>query len=438
MGNSLVAAMASRIEMWPVDRLKPYERNARTHSDEQVEQIACSMVEFGFTQPILVDSDDGIIAGHGRLMAAKRLNLREVPVIVLDHLSDDQRRAYVLADNKLALNAGWDEELLAAELQSLAEDGYDLSLTGFSEAELDELLNIEDEPEDGAGNGDPEEIPNVAPKAVSVLGDVWQLGKHRLVCGDSTDFGSLSALMGNEQADLAVCSMVFTDPPWNVNYGEFKAGENPNRQILNDDMPADEWRQFTHDFAGSLFEVTKPGAPVYLVMSSSEWPVVDGALRESGFHWSSSIIWVKDQFVIGRRDYHSQYEPIWYGWNGKGARLVPLEDRKQSDVWEFPRPRKSELHPTTKPVALIAKAINNSSRKGDIVVDLFGGSGSTLIACEDNGRIARLCELDPKFCDVIVKRWESHTGKQAKLQATGQTFADVQAERDGVTAAAYG
>ena len=438
MGNSLVATMASRIEMWPADRLKPYERNARTHSDEQVEQIASSMIEFGFTNPILVDSSDGIIAGHGRLMAAKRLNLSEVPVIVLDHLTDEQRRAYVLADNKLALNAGWDDELLAAELQSLAADGYDLTLTGFSDAELDDLLNLDDEPEGGEGGGDPEEIPNVAAKAISVQGDVWQLGKHRLVCGDSTDFTALNSLMGNEQADLAVCNMVFTDPPWNVNYGEFKAGANPNRQILNDDMPADEWRQFTHDFAGSLIEVTKPGAPVYLVMSSSEWPVVDGALRDSGFHWSSSIIWVKDQFVIGRRDYHSQYEPIWYGWNGKGPRLVPLEDRTQCDVWEFPRPRKSELHPTTKPVALIAKAIKNSSRKGDIVVDLFGGSGSTLIACEDNGRIARLCELDPKFVDVIVKRWESHTGKQARLQSTGQTFAEVLAERDGVTAAAYG
>lgn len=437
MGNSLVATMARRIEMWPVERLKPYERNARTHSDEQVEQIACSMVEFGFTQPILVDSDDGIIAGHGRLMAAKRLNLSEVPVIVLDHLTDDQRRAYVIADNKLALNAGWDEELLAAELQSLFEDGYDLSLTGFSDAELDELLEQEEEPGEGA-NGDPEEIPDVGVRSVSVLGDVWQLGKHRVMCGDSTDTLGLTALMGNEQADLAVCSMVFTDPPWNVNYGEFKAGQNPGRQILNDDMPADEWRQFSRDFAGSLFDVTKPGAPIYLVMSSSEWPVVDGALRECGFHWSSSIIWVKDQFVIGRRDYHSQYEPIWYGWNGAGARLCPLEDRKQSDVWEFPRPKRSELHPTTKPVALIAKAITNSSRKGDIVVDLFGGSGSTLIACEDNGRVARLCELDPKFVDVIVKRWENHTGKQATLVSTGQTFAEVQAERDGVTAAAYG
>ena len=439
MGNSLVATMANRIEMWKVDRLKPYERNARTHSDDQVEQIASSMIEFGFTQPILVDSADGIIAGHGRLMAAKRLNLSEVPVIVLDHLTDEQRRAYVLADNKLALNAGWDEELLAAELQSLAADGYDLTLTGFSDAELDELLSDDGEEPDEppAGDTDADDVPDHVP-AVSVPGDVWQLGKHRVMCGDSADSLGLSALMGNEQSDLAVCSMVFTDPPWNVNYGEFKAGQNPGRQILNDDMAADEWAQFTRDFAGSLYEVTKPGAPIYLVMSSSEWPVVDGALRESGFHWSSSIIWVKDQFVIGRRDYHSQYEPIWYGWNGSGPRICPLEDRKQSDVWEFPRPRKSELHPTTKPVALIAKAITNSSQKGAIVVDLFGGSGSTLIACVDTGRIARLCELDPKYVDVIVKRWQDYTGQQATLASTGQTFADVQAERDGVTAAAYG
>lgn len=437
MGNSLVAVLANRIELWPVDRLKPYERNARTHSAEQVEQIASSMIEFGFTNPVLVDSADGIIAGHGRLMAAKRLNLPEVPVIVLDHLTDEQRRAYILADNKLALNAGWDEELLAAELASLHDVGYDLSLTGFSEDELDELLADDEEDEPSGSAGEADEIPDAVP-SVSAMGDVWHCGKHRVMCGDSTDLAGLSLLMGNEQADLAVCSMVFTDPPWNVNYGEFKAGENPNRQILNDNMAADEWAQFTRDFAGSLYGVTKPGAPVYLVMSSSEWPVVDGALRDCGFHWSSSIIWVKDSFVIGRRDYHSKYEPIWYGWNDSGPRLRPLEDRTQCDVWEFPRPKKSELHPTTKPVALITKAITNSSDKGSIVVDLFGGSGSTMIACQETGRIARLCELDPKFVDVIVRRWENFTGKQATLGSTGQTFAQVAAERDGVTAAAYG
>lgn len=430
--------IVSKIEHWNVEDLQPYERNSRVHTQEQISQIIGSIMEFGFVNPILIDGNNGIIAGHGRLDAAKKIGLAKVPVIQLGHLTDEQKRAYIIADNKIGDNSFFDEDILAAELASLHETGYDLSLTGFSEAELDELLaDDEEEDEPSGGEGEADDIPDAVPP-VSVLGDVWHCGKHRVICGDSTDIGALTALMGNEQADLAVCSMVFTDPPWNVNYGEFKAGANPGRQILNDDMPADEWKQFTHDFAGSLYQVTKPGAPVYLVMSSSEWPVVDGALRESGFHWSSSIIWVKDQFVIGRRDYHSKYEPIWYGWNDSGPRIKPLDDRTQCDVWEFPRPKKSELHPTTKPVPLITKAITNSSDKGAIVVDLFGGSGSTMIACQETGRIARLAELDPKFVDVIVKRWENFTGKQATLGSTGQTFAEVAAERDGITAASYG
>lgn len=416
--------MADRIELWPVERLQPYAKNARTHSDDQVEQIAASIREFGFTNPILVDSADGIIAGHGRLMAAKRLGLASVPVIVLDHLTDAQRRAYILADNKLALNAGWDDQLLAEELSALRDEGFDLDLVGFSTEELDDLLadndNVEQLPP-----GDEDEVPEAPVQPVAVLGDVWVLGKHRLMCGDSLSMDHTRHLMGNAQADLAFCSMSFTDPPWNVAYGDKEGG----REIMNDSQPEDQWRQFMADFAASLFDVTQPGAPVYVVMGSQEWPVVDAALREADFHWSSTIVWVKDSFVMTRKDYHAQFEPIWYGWNGTAARLAPLEDRTQSDVWQFPRPKASPHHPMTKPVELIERALTNSSKKGAVVVDLFGGSGSTLIACEKTGRAARLMELDPKYVDVIVRRWQEFTGKTAKLEGDGRTFDQLAAER---------
>lgn len=395
------------IQLWALDKLKPYENNARTHSDEQIEQIVASINEFGFTNPILVDSSDGIIAGHGRLIAAKKIGLKRVPVIILDYLTEQQRRAYIIADNKLALNAGWDLALLSKEIERLSEEGFELPLLGFSDEELDELLNIEDldESEDET---EEDEIPEPAETPKVQRGEVYHLGKHRLICGDSTDVGDVEKLMGNARADMAFCSLVFTDPPWNVNYGD------KGREILGDNQKSDEWETFLNDAAASLFMVTCPGAPIYVVMGSQEWPSVDAKLREVGFHWSSTLVWVKDQFVLTRKDYHSQFEPIWYGWNSEAARLRPLDDRTQSDVWHFPRPRVSELHPMMKPVELIEKAIVNSSKKGDVVVDLFGGSGSTLIACEKTGRAARVCEMDPRYAGVILDRWQNLTGKKAK------------------------
>jgi DNA modification methylase len=410
--------MAERIELWPVDRLQPYAKNARTHSDEQIDQIAASIQAFGFTNPILVDGTDGIIAGHGRLLAAKKLNFQDVPVIVLDHLTEDQRRAYIIADNKLALNAGWDDALLAEELARLQDDGFDLALTGFSDEELADLLPRIDDDEGGTSEAD--EVPAVPVHPVTRPGDVWVMGRHRLMCGDSLQPDATGVLMGNGQADLAICAMAFTDPPWNIAYGD--NGRRKGRAILNDNQDADSWQAFVADFAGSLSMVTRPGAPVYVVMGANEWPTVDGSLREAGFHWSSTIVWVKDQFVLTRKDYHAQYEPIWYGWNGGAARLRPVEDRTQSDVWHIPRPKVSELHPMTKPVQLIERALENSSDPGAVVVDLFGGSGSTLIACESTGRSARLMELDPKYCDVIVQRWQEFTGKTATLMGTGEPF----------------
>lgn len=419
--------LAQRIDLWPLDRLKPYEKNARTHSPEQVAKIAASIAEFGFTNPVLVDSSDGIIAGHGRLAAAMELGLPEVPVIVLDHLTDAQRRAYILADNRLAELAGWDASLLTEELSRLQDEGFDLELIGWSDDELADML-ADLEPEQVPPGGEPDGPPAPPQHPVSVRGDVWVMGRHRLMCGDSLSVDDARTLLGNSQADLAFCSMAFTDPPWNVAYGD-NPQKGEGRSIMNDNQPEDQWHQFMEDFAGSLFDVTRPGAPVYVVMGSQEWPAVHQALTDADFHWSSTIVWVKDSFVMGRKDYHAQFEPIWYGWNGTAARLVQLEDRTQSDVWNFPRPKASPHHPMTKPVELIEKALTNSSKKGDIVVDLFAGSGSTLIACERTGRKGRVMELDPRYCDVIVQRWEELTGKQAVLEATGQSLAEVRSGR---------
>lgn len=415
------------LEQRSIEDLTPYARNSRTHSEAQVAQIAASIIEFGFTNPILVDAEGGIIAGHGRVLAAQSLGLESVPVLVLDHLTEDQRRAYVIADNKLALNAGWDEDLLRQEIEALQAESVDLTLLGFDDAELAELLNLPCE-----SDADPDDVPEPPAIPVTRRGDVWLLGNHRLLCGDSCDANDVHALMKGELAD-----MLFTDPPWNVNYGAVKDGNAQGykvRTIINDHMGVDDWAKFVEGFTTQFRAATKPGAPAYVVMSAQEWPVVDGAIRQAGFHWSSSIIWVKDTLVLSRKDYHTRYEPIWYGWNASAPRLVALKDRKQDDVWEIPRPKQSELHPTTKPVELIERALKNSSVAKSLVLDLFGGSGSTLIACERQGRRARLMELDPKYADVIVQRWEEFVGRVATLEATGQSFREVADERRALSA----
>ena len=419
------------VEYLDTTAITPFARNSRTHSDEQVAQVAASIKEFGWTNPILIDETSTIIAGHGRLMAAQRLGYTSVPTITLAGLTDAQKRAYVIADNKLALNAGWDNELLAVEMESLLDEGFDLGLTGFEADEIDSLLG--DANKVDAGNTDDDEIPEVPEEPVSELGNVYELGRHRLVCGDSTDLQVIDDLMQGERADF-----IFTDPPWNVNYGAVEKGNHKGKQIwkrqprtiLNDHMEADDWQGFCNAIAGSLFAASKSGAPIYCVMSAQEWPIIDAALRQAGFHWSSTIIWTKDKLVLSRKDYHTQYEPIWYGWNESGPRLVQLEDRKQSDVWEMERPRRSDLHPTTKPVELVERAINNSAKAGGTVLDLFGGSGSTLIAAEKAGRKARLVELDPKYVDVIITRWQEYTGQKAVCTKSKLTFDEL---KDGKT-----
>lgn len=398
---------------FPVADLIPYARNSRTHNEEQIAQIIASIKEFGFTNPILIGGDNVIIAGHGRLLAAQRLGLKEVPIIRLPDLTETQRKALVIADNKIAMNAGWDEEMLALEMKELEENDFNLDILGFSEDELKELENFGESQTEAKSEED--EIPEAPVEPITKRGDVWILGEHRLMCGDTTMFDDMRKLMRDDCA-----AMIFTDPPYNVNYGStmkdsirYHAGTLGGRKIMNDNL-GDGFPQFLTDSLSNLLMFCQGAA--YVCMSSSELHTLYNAFIAAGGKWSTFIIWAKNTFTLGRADYQRQYEPILYGWNADKPHYW-CGDRDQSDVWEYNKPVKNDLHPTMKPVELVERAINNSSKLGDIVLDGFGGSGSTLIAAEKTGRVARLIELDPKFCDVIVKRWEEYTGRKAELLA---------------------
>ncbi len=406
---------ADKIEQWPTAKLLPYARNARTHSDDQVAQIAASIAEFGFTNPILAGSDGVIVAGHGRLAAAQKLGLAVVPVVVLDHLSATQRRALVIADNRIAENAGWDDAMLRIEIASLQDDDFDVSLTGFDADALAELM-AGDEP-DAEGETDDDAVPEVSETPVSRPGDVWLLGGHRLLCGDSTVAESYDRVLDGEPVD-----MVFTDPPYNVNYANSAKDKmrGKDRAILNDNL-GDGFYDFL--LAALTPTIAHCRGGIYVAMSSSELDVLQAAFRAAGGKWSTFIIWAKNTFTLGRADYQRQYEPILYGWP-EGAQRHWCGDRDQGDVWNIKKPQKNDLHPTMKPVELVERAIRNSSRPGNAVLDPFGGSGTTLIAAEKSGRLARLIELDPKYVDVIVRRWQEWTGKQATRDSDGALFDD--------------
>lgn len=415
--------LADKIEQWPTAKLLPYARNARTHSDEQVAQIAASIAEFGFTTPILAGADGVIVAGHGRLAAAHKLGLALVPVVVLEHLSPTQRRALVIADNRIAENAGWDEAMLRIELVTLQDDDFDVSLTGFDADALAELLADED----GSGDGetDDDAVPEITETPISRPGDVWLLAGHRLLCGDSTEAECFEQLLQGEQVD-----MVFTDPPYNVNYANTAKDKmrGTNRAILNDNL-GDGFYDFL--LAALTPTIANCRGGIYVAMSSSELDVLQSAFREAGGKWSTFVIWAKNTFTLGRSDYQRQYEPILYGWP-EGATRHWCGDRDQSDVWQIKKPHKNDLHPTMKPVELVERAIRNSSRPGNVVLDPFGGSGTTLIAAEKSGRLARLIELDPKYVDVIVRRWQDWTGKQATRESDGAAFDDQAANASSV------
>ena len=393
---------ANKIEWQSVEKLIPYAKNARTHSDEQVAQIAGSIKEFGFNNPVLVDKDNSIIAGHGRVMAARKLGMDKVPVVILNHLTESQRKAYILADNRIALNSGWDTSMLSVELQDLKDD-IDLSLLGFDPDELDALLNPVEETE---GLTDEDAVPEVPVEPKTKLGDIYILGNHRLMCGDSTSIDAVEKLMDGQLADQLV-----TDPPYNIAY---EGGSKKRDQIKNDEMADEEFRQFLKDVYIAADAVMKAGAVFYIWHADTEGYNFRGAARDMGWRIRQTLIWNKDNSAFGRSDYHWKHEPCLYGWK-EGAAHLWATDRKQTTVIQCKRPSKSDLHPTMKPVELMEYQILNNTKGSDIVLDLFGGSGSTLIACEKTGRVNRSMELDPKYCDVIVKRWEDFTGKKAVL-----------------------
>ena len=407
---------ADKVERRNVSELIPYVRNSRTHSEAQVAQIAASIREWGWTMPILCDEHGNVIAGHGRIMAAQKLGIEDVPCMTATGWSEAKRRAYVIADNKLALNADWDNEALALEFADLKDEGFDLELTGFDLDEIGELFP--DETNDGLTDEDA--VPEVPEQPVTVEGDVWVLGRHRLMCGDSTSVDHLEKLCQSQLVD-----MWLTDPPYNVAY-EGKTKEAMT--IQNDKMDDAGFRQFLCDAYTAADAVMKKGAVFYIWHADSEGYNFRGAAHDAGWQVRQCLIWKKQTMVMGRQDYHWKHEPCLYGWKDGAAHLWAA-DRKQTTILEFDRPQRNGEHPTMKPVELFEYQMLNNTKGSDLVLDSFAGSGTTAIACEKHGRMARLMELDPKYCDVIIKRWQDFTGEQATLEGTEQTFADLEAER---------
>jgi DNA modification methylase len=404
----------------PLEQIIPYARNPR-RNEKAVASVAASIQEFGWRQPIVVDGQMVVLAGHTRLEAARQLGLESAPVHVAKGLSEAQARAFRIMDNRSSENAEWNDELLGLELGDLLEAEFDLGLTGLTDEELNALLSGA---VDAAGE-DVDEVPNVREEPVSRSGDLWVLGPHRLLCGDATVATDVQRLLGEAKANICFC-----DPPYNVDYaggvGAEQAGKG--RRIKNDAL-GEGFGQFLYD-ACALINTHTTGA-VYICMSSSELATLQKAFAEAGGHWSTFIIWAKDRFTLGRADYQRQYEPILYGWP-EGAKRRWCGARDQGDVWLIDRPSKNDLHPTMKPVALVERALRNSSRQGDLVFDPFGGSGTTLIAAETTGRKAALLELDPKYVDVIVERWQRFTGRSAVLDSDGRTFDEVSSGKGGV------
>jgi DNA modification methylase len=401
--------MAGKVEIWRLEKLIPSARSARTHSEGQVAEIAASIAAFGFMVPVLVDSAGVIIAGQGRLLAAQKLKLDRVPVIVVEHLTDAEKRAYAIADNKIALNADWNDALLRVELEALTAEGMDLGVMGFSQGELDSLI---DQLDAEVRRADEDGVPEAKDDLVSCPGDLWRLGEHILLCGDAIEPDNFATLLRNQPAD-----MVFTDPPYNVAY----VGPGTGLTITNDNQGAG-FAAFLEATCRCLVQHAR-GA-LYICMSSSELYTLHSAFTKAGGHWSTFIIWGKSMFTLGRSDYHRQYEPILYGWR-EGEAHYWCGARDQGDLWLFDKPHANDLHPTMKPVALVEQAIRNSSRREETVLDPFAGSGSTLIACEKTGRRARLMEIEPHYCDVIIRRWQEFTGTEATLENSGATFHQV-------------
>jgi DNA modification methylase len=403
-----------KVEIWPIENLIPYARNPRHIPQIAVNKVAASIREFGFRQPIVVDHKGVIIVGHVRLLAAQQLELTNVPVHVATELTVAQVNAYRLADNRTNEEATWDMEALALELASLKLDEFDLDLTGFNLDEIDELLAEKTE-----GLTDDDAAPALPEFAFTEPGDLWILGNHRLLCGDSTSIHQVERLMAGEKADL-----VFTDPPYNVDYEGYT---EEKLKIQGDKMTPEQFQEFLESVFSSYIWALKPGGSMYVCHPSSWQREFQGALELSDFEVRCQIIWAKNTFAWGFGRYKFQHEPIFY-CHRRGQSDPWYGDKSQSTLWQEKKPAANRLHPTMKPVELIERALANSSKSGDLVLDLFGGSGSTMIACEKMGRSSRLLELDPKYCDVIVNRWQDFTGKIAHLE-DGRTFRELETRR---------
>lgn len=384
----------TEMQLVSTDKLIPHVNNARTHSAEQINKLRASLREFGFINPVIIDREFNVIAGHGRIAAAKAEGIEEVPCVFADHLTEAQKKAYILADNRMALDAGWDEEMLKVEIEALQAEDIDISLTGFDEKELASLFDTDTDAQEDDFDVDAE----LEKPCVTQSGDIWTLGKHTLVCGDSTKEDTYTALMDGRKANL-----VITDPPYNVNY-EGTAGK-----IKNDNMAADKFYQFLFDAFSNMENVMADDASIYVFHADTEGLNFRKAFADAGFYLSGCCIWKKQSLVLGRSPYQWQHEPVLYGWKKKGKHQW-YTGRKESTIWEFDKPKRNGDHPTMKPVPLLAYPIRNSSMANSVVLDPFGGSGSTLIACEQTDRICLTIELDEKFCDVIVKRYIEQVG----------------------------
>ena len=384
----------TEMQLIPVTKLVPYVNNARTHSPEQINKLRASLREFGFINPVIIDRNYGVIAGHGRIMAAKEEGITEVPCVFADHLSEAQKKAYILADNRMAMDAGWDEELLRVEIEALQGMDFDPLLTGFNEAELADLFGEETEAKEDDFDVDAE----LEKPTVTQSGDVWTLGRHRLICGDSTQAETFDILMQGKKANLVV-----TDPPYNVNY-EGTAGK-----IKNDNMASEKFYQFLLDAFTNIARVMADDASIYVFHADTEGLNFRKAFSDAGFYLSGCCIWKKPSLVLGRSPYQWQHEPCLYGWKKNGKHQW-YSDRKQTTIWEFDKTKKNTDHPTMKPIPLLAYPICNSSMSNTLILDPFGGSGSTLIACEQTDRSCYTAELDEKYCDVIVKRYIEQVG----------------------------
>ena len=383
----------SEMQLVSISKLVPYQNNARTHSPAQIQKLRSSLREFGFVNPVIIDRDYNVIAGHGRIAAAREEGISEVPCVFVDHLTEAQKKAYILADNRMAMDAGWDEELLRVELEALTEMGFDLGMTGFDEKELAALFPAEEAKED-----DFDVEAELQKPTFTKSGDVWTLGRHRLVCGDATREETYAVLMDGVKANL-----VITDPPYNVNY-KGSAGK-----IKNDNMANDKFYKFLLAAFKNMESVMAPDASIYVFHADTEGLNFRRAFADAGFYLSGCCIWKKQSLVLGRSPYQWQHEPVLYGWKKNGKHQW-YTGRKETTIWEFDKPKKNGDHPTMKPIPLLAYPIQNSSMANSVVLDPFGGSGSTLIACEQTDRICRTIELDEKFCDVIVNRYIEQVG----------------------------